>query len=220
MSEYVSNTQLKKKLKTYLNENNCDNFKISSYGKYLIITLIMFIEEFLSDALKYTTKNETDGLYKVTTLILNATLNESNKYNIMIKYNKNYDSKIKYSDSVFFNIKKVLDHLESKYGMKLMIDIESKNLLSYMLLSFQYDLLNLSTRFVKHSKKRTLNLSSLISSIEFLLSEEIVSKILLKLDSIDDDKNTEAEGAEEAEVEAEEVEETEETDDGDNDEDN
>ena len=71
ISEYVSNAQLKKKIKSYLNDINCSDFKISSYSKGLVFSLVLILEELLSDCLKHVTKNETDGLYKISPLILN-----------------------------------------------------------------------------------------------------------------------------------------------------
>lgn len=202
-SEYVSNAQLKKKLKSYLNDINCSDFKISSYGKGLILTLVSIMEELLSDSLKHVTKNETDGLYKITPLLLNTVINDGSKYGFMLKYIKNYNSTAKYHDSVFFNFKKVIDNLESKYGSKLMVTVEASNLVSWIILSLQYELTDLSVRMVKYAKKRTLNIRVLISSSGFIFSEEIANKIELKLDSIDEEKNIEVEADEDVEIEVE-----------------
>lgn len=202
-SEYVSNAQLKKKLKSYLNDINCSDFKISSYGKGLILTLVTIMEELLSDSLKHVTKNETDGLYKITPLLLNTVINDGSKYGFMLKYIKNYNSTAKYHDSVFFNFKKVIDNLESKYGSKLMVTVEASNLVSWIILSLQYELTDLSVRMVKYAKKRTLNIRVLISSSGFIFSEEIANKIELKLDSIDEEKNIEVEADEDVEIEVE-----------------
>ncbi len=206
ITEYVPNSQLKKKIKSYLNDIGCSDFKISTYGKGIIFTLVSIIEELLSDSLKHVTKNETDGLYKITPLLINSVINDGSKYGFMLKYIKNYNSTAKYHDSVFFNIKKVLDNLESKYGSKLMVTVESSNLLSWIILSLQYELIDLSVRMVKYSKKRTLNIRVLISSSGFIFSEEIANKVELKLDSLDEEKekNIEVEADDdEVEVEAE-----------------
>ncbi len=207
ISEYVSNAQLKKKIKSYLIDISCSDFKISTYGKGLVLTLVSVVEEILSDCLKHVTKNETDGLYKISPLLLTSVINEGNKYGFMLKYIKNYNSIAKYHDSVFFNFKKVVDNLESKYGSKLMVTTETSNLLSWIILSLQYELINLSVRMVKYSKKRTLNIRVLISSSGFIFSEEIANKIELKLDSVDEVKEmnieVEADADDEIEVEAE-----------------
>ncbi len=193
MSDYVVLSQLKKKMKSYLTEIGCDNFKQSNFSKGLVISLVILLEELLSDTLKYVVKNDTDGLYKITPLIINTILNESSKYNFMLKYLKSYSKTIKYHESVFFNIKKVLDNLESKYGAKLMVEPETKNMLSYIILSSQYDFINLTVNMVKYAKKRTISIEPLNHSIRFLVHEDIYAKIDLKLDSMDDEKVVEVE---------------------------
>jgi hypothetical protein len=200
MSDYVVLSQLKKKMKSYLIELGCDNFKQSNFSKGLVISLVIVLEELLSDTLKYVVKNDIDGLYKISPLIINTIVNESSKYNFILKYLKSYSKTIKYHESVFFNIKKVLDNLESKYGAKLMVEPETKNILSYIILSVQYDLINLSVTMVKYAKKRTLSVGPLTHSIKFLIHEDIYSKIDLKLDSMDDEKAIEVEEEEEEEV--------------------
>jgi hypothetical protein len=213
ISDYTSFAQLKKKVKSYLNEINCSDFKISNFSKGLVITLVMVLEELLSDCLKHVVKNETDGLYKITPLILNTVINDGSKYAFMLKYIKTFNSKLRFNDSIFFNIKKVLDNLESKYGTKLMITVDSANLVSYIILSLQYELVDLSVRMVRYSKKRTLNINALKSSSGFIFSEDIKSKVELKLDSIDEDKEKIEVEEEEVEVEAEVEEDEEEEDD-------
>lgn len=203
MSEYVILSQLKKKMKNYLIDINCDNFKQSNFSKGLVLSLVMILEELLNDSLKHVVKNEINGLYKISPLVINTTINENSKYNFIYKYLKSYNPIVKYQDSVFFNIKKVLDNLESKHGSKLMVEPESKNILSYIILSIQYDLVNLTVNMVKYSKKRTLSTVPLLFSIKFLLHEDISSKIELKLDSMED-KNIEVEDDEEKEKDTEE----------------
>jgi len=203
MSDYVVLSQLKKKMKSYLVELGCDNFKQSNFSKGLVISLVIVLEELLSDTLKYVVKNDIDGLYKISPLIINTVVNESSKYNFVLKYLKFYSKTIKYHESVFFNIKKVLDNLESKYGAKLMVEPETKNILSYIILSVQYDLINLSVTMVKYAKKRTLSVGPLNHSVKFLLHEDIYSKIDLKLDSMDDEKVIEVEEEEDEKIIAE-----------------
>jgi hypothetical protein len=185
MSEYVVLSQLKKKMKSYLVDLGCDNFKQSNFSKGLVITLVILLEELLSDSVKHVVKNDIDGLYRINPLIINTVLNESIKYGFLLKHLKSYSKTIKYHDSVFFNIKKVFDNLESKYGEKLMVEPESKNILSYIILSVQYDLVNLSVTMVKYSKKRTLSVNPLNHAIKFLVHDDIYAKIDIKLDSMD-----------------------------------
>lgn len=186
ITDYVVLSQLKKKMKSYLLEIGCDNFKQSNFSKGLVVSLVLILEELLSDSIKHVIKNEINGLYKISPLVLNIAVNENSKYNFMLKYLKSYNQMIKYHDSVFFNIKKVLDNLESKHGSKLMVESETKNLLSYIILSIQYELVNLTVSMVKYAKKRTLSVLPLLYGIKFLVHEDISSKVELRLDSMDE----------------------------------
>ena len=128
ISEYVSLSQLRKKLKAHFNDIGYGEYKPSIFSQGLILLLVMVIEEMLSDCLHNITKNDTNGLYSLTPILLNNSITSSNKYDFSLKYIKKYNSTINYNDGVFFNIKKVLDNLESKYGSKLMIEYETRNL--------------------------------------------------------------------------------------------
>ena len=89
-----------------------------------------------------------------------------------------------------------------------MVESETKNMLSYIILSVQYDLINLTVCMVKYAKKRTISIRPLNHSIKFLVHEDIYSKIDLKLDSMDEEKAVEIEVEAEEEVEEEEDEES------------
>ncbi len=223
ISEYVSLAQLRKKIKSHFIDIGYGECKPSVFSQGLVLLLVMIIEDILSDCLKDVTKHETNGLYLLTPMILRNLISESNKYDFALKYIKKYNSTIKYNDGVFFNIKKVLDNLESKYGSKLMIEYETRNLLSYIILSLQYDLILLALVLIEYSNKKTLNINVLFAVSNFIISKEISLKIKLKLDSTnveitddndDSNENDEKEQEEveevEVEVEEEEVEEVEE----------
>jgi hypothetical protein len=216
ISEYVSLAQLRKKIKSYFVDIGYGEYKPSIFSQGLVLLLVMVIEEMSSDSLKDVTKHDTTGLYLLTPMILRNLISESDKYSFALKYIKKYNSTIKYSDSVFFNIKKVLDNLESKYGSKLMIEYETRNLLSYIIISLQYDLLNLALILIEYAKKKTLNLDVLYSVSNFIISKDISLKIKLKLDSTNveitddnDDSNENDEKNEDEVDEADEVEEVE-----------
>jgi len=204
INEYVSINQLKKKLKTYLTEQGYSEFKPSVFAQGLVITLVMVLEEMVSDCIKNVTKDKT-GLYTINSLVLKNLLSESDKYNFTSKYLKKYSSTIKYHESVFFNIKKVMDNLEIKHGSKLMIDTESKNLISYLILGLQYDLIDLALKIVKYSNRKTLNAQVLEVICSFMLSDEITSKIKLRLDSYNVSNNDNDDDEDEEEIEAEEA---------------
>jgi hypothetical protein len=156
INEYVSINQLKKKLKNYLSEQGYSEFKPSIFSKGLIVTLVMILEEIISDSIKNVLKDKT-GLYTINNLILKNLFNESDKYYFVNKYQKKYNSVIRYHESIFFNIKKVMDNLETKHGSKLMIDQESRNYICYLILNLQYDIVDLALKMVKYSNRKTLN---------------------------------------------------------------
>ena len=216
INEFVSITQLKRKLKGYLLDQGYSEFKPSIFSQGLVISLVMILEELVSDCLKNVTKDKS-GLYTINTLVLKNQLYETDKYCFCLKYLRKYNSVIKYHDSVFFNIKKVMDNLETKHGSKLMIDSESKNMICYMILGLQYDITDLALKMVKYSNRKTLNNQVLEIICSYLLSDELASRIKLKLDSYnisndddtDEEEGVEKDGAEEV-GEVEEVEEVEE----------
>ncbi len=182
INEYVSIAQLKRKLKTYLAEQGNSEFKPSIFAQGLVISLVMILEELIADCLKNVSKDKT-GLYPINMLVLKNLLYEDDKYSFALKYLRKYSSSIRYHDIVFFNIYKVIDNLETKHGSKLMIESDSKNLIAYLIMSLQYDILNLSIKMVKYSNRKTLNNSVLEIISSYLLSEELGNKIKLKLDS-------------------------------------
>ena len=176
INEYVSIAQLKKKLKIYLLNQGNSEFKPSIFAQGLIVSLVIILEEIVLDCLKNVLK-EKSGLYTLNSLILNNLLYETDKYGFVLKYMRKYSSIVKYHDAVFFNIYKVFDNLENKHGSKLMIDSESKNIISYIILCLQYDIVNLSVNMIKYSNRKTLNIPVLDVVCTYILSIDISNKI-------------------------------------------
>ena len=73
----------------------------------------MVLEELVTECIKNVLKDKT-GLYVINNLVLKNLLYETDKYNFALKYLRKYNSVVKYQDSVFFNIHKVIDNLETK----------------------------------------------------------------------------------------------------------
>ena len=172
INEYVSINQLKKKIKIYFREQGYSEFKPSIFSQGLIITLIMIIEELITDCIKYISKDRT-GLYIINILVLKNVINESDKFNFSFKFMRNYNNITRYHESIFFNIKKVMDNLETRHGSKLMIDKDTRNLISYLILNLQYDIVDLSLKFVKYANRKTLNNQVLNSISTYLLSDDL-----------------------------------------------
>ena len=212
LTEYCSIAQLKRKFKSYLEEIDYKEFKLNNFPQYLVVSLMIVVEECVTDCLKFLVKNEENGLYVLDDKVLRLMLSETSKYDFLLKYKSKYSSSIRYNDSLFFNLSKYLVNLETKYGEKLMIDAEAKNRLCYYLIALQYEITNLSLMIVKYSNRKTLNKNVLLNCCLFLLDNELKSKIKLKFDSIGCDKEddeVEDEVDEEVDDDEEEVDEEE-----------
>ena len=207
LTEYCSIAQLKRKFKSYLEDINYKEFKLNNFPQCLVVSLMIIAEECITDCLKYLVKNEQNGLYVLDDKVLRLMLSETSKYDFLLKYKSKYSSSIRYNDSLFFNLSKYLVNLETKYGEKLMVDVEAKNRLCYYLIALQYEITSLSLMIVKYSNRKTLNKTVLLNCCLFLLDAELKSKIKLKLDSIGCDKEDEEEEKEDEKEEEEEEEE-------------
>jgi hypothetical protein len=183
INEYVSIAQLKRKLKAYLAEQGNSDFKPSIFAQGLIVSLVMVLEELVSDCLKSVSK-EKSGLYTINQLILSNLFTSTEKYEFVSRYMKKYSSTLRYHESIFFNFNKVITNLEDKHGSKLMVDSEAKNIIAYIVLSLQYDIVGLAVSMVKYAGRKTLNTNVLDIVCSYILSNDISSKIRLKLDSI------------------------------------
>jgi hypothetical protein len=189
LADIVMTSVLKRTFKQYLADEGHDTIRISYYPKYLVISLVMILEELLTDCLEYVKKHETNGLYIIDYPMLLMVLSNNTKYNVFVKNLKKYNSTTRYQESVFFNYRKVIGNLENKYGNKLMIDANASNFIAYLLVCLQYELLKLSITLITFSNIKTLNMEALLCSYNFLL-EELHPKIKLKLDSIRKTKET------------------------------
>ena len=183
VSDYTVMSQLKKKIKEYLVEKGCQNFKISSFGQGIVLSLVYLLDEIYNDSIKLVEKNLA-GLYVINPLVFKSCI-DNEKYNFLRKYERKYSSIVRYKDSLFFNFNDTLAYLETVHGEKIMVEDKTKNLLAYYLLSFQYDLVDLCISTTKFAGKRTLGLKSLIMGLEYVLTQgDLFSKINLKLDCI------------------------------------
>lgn len=183
ITDICTATQLKKKFKSSLQELGYCDLKVSKIPYLLIQCLIIILDEFLTNSIEHIEKNETNGLYLLKSKYLQIVFNN---YNFVNKYIKKYNRDIKYSDGIFFNINKVYTNLESKFGNKLMIENEAKNIINYVLLSLQFDLIKLSASYLTFSGKKTFTSTLLTESLNYLIdNDELLKKITLKMDSDD-----------------------------------
>jgi hypothetical protein len=184
ISDYTSNVQLKKKVKSYLSDKNCNDIRLDAFPQHLIYVLVNILDEIVIDSLKYVEKHTINGLYVINNLILNTTLNENNKYNFCHKYIRNYNNVIKYDDNIMFNFTKLISNFEMVNGNKLHVEYEAKNLLCFLLVNIQYDILELAITILRYGTKKTMTKQLIITITKYLINNEISNKIKIKLDSL------------------------------------
>lgn len=179
-NDFGSKALMKKKLKIYLEEKELFNFKVSNYPMLISLSLVMFLEELFTDCITYIEKNDKNGLYVIESKYLVMVFE---KYDFIQKYLKKYNSQIKYDGNLLFNVNKVYKNLEYKVGDKIMVDNETKNILNYLLVCIQYDLINLSIVIITYSGKKTFNKQLFLSSLNyFFVDNDFIKKVNLKLD--------------------------------------
>lgn len=182
----VSN--MKKKIKSFLNDKNCADIRMSNFPSCLAMTLNVILDEIAINTLKYATKHPTNGLYTINTLMLMSALNEDNKFDFYSKYHRKYNSVVKYEDNLIFNISKVISNFELDNGNKLLFDSECKNYLAYLLMSLQYDMLELSIVILRASGIKTMTKQLMVNIINYLIHSDVANRICLKLDSLNEAK--------------------------------
>lgn len=195
ISEYVVLTQLKRKLREYCESNGYKSFLMGTFPQGLTLSLMNVLEELIVDSIVHATKDKS-GLYTINMLVLKTVINDGDKYDFALKYMKKYNNNIRYADSIFFNFTKMANGLETKHGSKLMIDMEARNLMAYMILNLQYDITNLCLLMTQNSNRKTLTLKIIESVCGYLLSNDLASKIKLKLDSYNISENEGSDGEE------------------------
>ncbi len=204
INKMIVMAQLKRKIKSYMEERGYTNFKSGNYARYLVYSMVVLLEDMIEASIKYVKKDDKTGLYRFTPEEYRMMIREDERYMNYGKYMSGYNSVVKYNDNVFFNFKYVIESIENRYGDRLNITNEMKNLLAYMMMSVQYDITDLSLKVVRYSGRMTLNDKVLQLTISHIVNEEIGKKIRIKLDSIIQDEKEEKEDREEEEKEEEE----------------
>lgn len=174
--EFGSLTNLKKKFKAYI-EN--ETIICGKYPQQLVECLLIIMESVILKCIDYIEKNPV-GLYVVKEQFLRNILNE---YSFFEKYNKKFDKIINYSENLFFNSELFYNAIEKKYGNKMMIDKQTKNLLNFMVVCLQSDIVTLSCKILNYINKRTLNSELLLLSFDYIIGEDyFMSQFKLKFD--------------------------------------
>jgi len=174
--EYGSLTTLKKKFKNYILNNT---LKCGKYPQQLTECLLIIMESVILKCIDYIEKN-TLGLYVVKEQFLRSILNE---YDFFEKYNKKFNGLLNYSENLFFNSEIFYNSIEEKYGNKMMIDKQTKNLLNYIIACLQYDIVTLSCKVLSYINRKTLSVDLLLLSFDYIIgNENFMSQFKLKFD--------------------------------------
>ena len=184
ITDYAPLSQMKKKIKQFLTDKGCEDIRLDNFSQNLAVSMVHILDELATDSLKYVTKHQLNGLYVVNKLMIDSTIAEFDKYHFCYKYIKKFNPIVRYEDSLLFNLSKVLAGFELINGNKLTFDAESRNFISFIMLSFQYDILELSVTILSYGSKKTMTKSLIVSCLKYILNNEISNRIDLKLDSL------------------------------------
>ena len=184
MSDYAPLSQMKKKIKQFLVDKGCEDIRLDNFPQNIVISMVHILDELSTDSLKHVAKHQLNGLYTVNKLMIDLTIAEYDKYNFCHKYIKKFNPIIRYEDSLLFNLSKVLSGFELINGNKLTFDAESRNFISFIMLSFQYDMLELSVTILSYGSKKTMTKQLIVSCLKYILNNELSNRIDLKLDSL------------------------------------
>lgn len=187
-----SKTQIKRKFKEYLESIDQKNLKQNKFSLNLSNTLVILLDSIVQECLSYVEKDSITGIYLVKIDYIKYVLTNHSKYDFINKYLKMYNSNIRYQDNLFFNIDKVYNSIDTKYGKKMMLENSVKNFLNYILVSIQNDISQLSCSFLNFSGKKTFSKDLLIEVFKYIVKDDhILKRIILKLDSDTEDKSDE-----------------------------
>ena len=151
INKIVVMTQLKRKIRSYIEERGYENFKSGNYALYLVNSMVIVLEDMIETSIKYISKDEVTGLYKITPDIIRIMMKECDRYVYLNKYIRGYNSVVKYYDNVFFNFKNVIENIENRMGERLNLTNETKNIVAYMVTTLQYEITDLSLKIVEYS---------------------------------------------------------------------
>lgn len=185
MTDYFTTTsKLKKRAKLYLQTMKCEDFIQKTFAQNLVILLNIILEDLVADCLKTTGKDGKDGTYKMQVVNLKNTIMENEKYNFAILSMKKYNKSVQYADLVFFGFNNVIEMLETKFGVKLMIETECKNMLAFVISTLQYEFIDLAIKVLRFSEKKTMTENLLEFVYRYKLEDDFANKIKLRLDSM------------------------------------
>jgi len=182
MNSFGSKSVLKRNLKEYLTLKEYTNLKQNSFVFELSNVILIIMESLLKDCIEFVEKNDTNGIYNLKIDVLKLVVLE--KYDFLNKY-KSFNKLLFYKNNIFCNIDLLYLYIENLIGNKLMIDNMTKNYINYLLMSFQYDVVNLSCLCIDYSGKKTLSSKLLLTTLKYFIdNQNLFNLINLKLDCV------------------------------------
>lgn len=179
-------TNVKRKIKTFLSEKDCADIRLGVFPQCLIATLYMVLDDIATNTIQYAVKHQTNGLYVVSMPMLLATLNGAIQFGFHNKYSRKYDPMVKYEDNLIFGLTKVMTSYEFINGTKLSFDVECKNYLAFIMMSLQYDVLELSILCMRTGGVKTMSKQLMMSIAGYVFGTELSNKITIKLDCMNE----------------------------------
>ena len=184
MNTFGSKAVLKRNLKEYLTLKGYTNLKQNSFVFELTNVILILMESLLKNCIEFVEKNETNGIYNLKMDVLKIVILEN--YDFLNKY-KSFNNLVLYKNNMFFNIDLLYSYVENIIGNKLMIDNMTKNYINYLLMSFQYDVVNLSCLCIDYSGRKTLSSKLLLTTLNFFIeNKNLFNLINIKLDCVKD----------------------------------
>jgi hypothetical protein len=181
MDNFGSISLLKKKFKSYLNDNAIMDLKINNAPQQIMFCIVLIAEKLLLKCVeKEQPEKNNEGIYNVKEQILRVILYD---YGFFEKYNKQYNKLINYTP--FINMNKFYSSFEMTHGNKLLICKETKNLLNYIVCCIQNEMIMLCCSILNYAGKKTFNTELIILSVSHVIqNDELIGLIKLKLDCI------------------------------------
>ena len=194
MNTFGSKAVLKRNLKEYLTLNGYTNLKQNSFVFELTNVILIIMESLLKQCIEFVEKNETNGIYNLKMDVLKIVVLEN--FEFLNKY-KSFNNLILYKNNMFFNIDLLYTYVENIIGNKLMIDNMTKNYINFLLMSFQYDVVNLSCLCIDYSGRKTLSSKLLLTTLNFFIeNKNLFNLINIKLDCVKDKEENDDNGNE------------------------
>lgn len=183
IEKYIKNNNM-----TYIStkNNDHDNTKFISYSSsYISITKLieLIINDIIDNTLTKCKKNDIGlNILSYDDILSNITVNNELRQTYY-KYIFNYDHLLNYTNIIapFDYIK---DYIDLEYPASLMLDYQTTNFISYLVVSIVNELLNIMYLMIKYAKKSYFTPNTLLTAISIIFRDPLKTKLLYKLEEI------------------------------------